>query len=119
MRCCPNDPTGTSSLYKLSWADQDNDGKVTIVDLASVAVCFGAPITGSISCPAAQARYWCNPNIACVNGRVGVVDLATVAISFGHGVTLPRVWAFPHSSPPPLTRIDPQIDPFFCPATGC
>ena len=102
VRCCPNGPSATtSSLYKLSYADHNNDGVVNILDLADVASNFGT-----------SNAYWCNPNIACTNGVVGAVNLATVAIYFGHGITTPY-------TPQTLVQVDPQIDPFFCPITGC
>src|SRR5436309_467437 len=76
VRCCPNGPSATSSsLYKVSYADHNNDGVVNILDLADVASNFGT-----------SNAYWCNPNIACTNGVVGAVNLATVAIYFGHGI---------------------------------
>jgi len=97
-RCCPDDTS--SSLYKLSWADKNNDGLVNILDLANIASHYG------------QADpYWVNSNIA-LGSTVNAVDLATVAIYFGHGTTYPF-------RPLQLTDLDPQIDPFFCPATGC
>jgi hypothetical protein len=98
-RCCPDDTS--TSLYKLSYADFHNTGIVDITDLANVASNFGT-----------NNAYWCNPNIACTNGLVGVVDLATVAVYFGHGITYPF-------NPQTLSNVDPQIDPFFCPNTGC
>src|SRR5205807_4867515 len=97
-RCCPDDPS--SSLYKISYADHNNDGIVNILDLASVASAFGT--TNS---------YWVNPNIA-PGPTVNVQDLATVAIYFGHGITSPF-------QPSQLTFIDPQVDPFNCPISGC
>jgi hypothetical protein len=100
-RCCPTGPTATSSsLYKLSYADHNNDGVVNILDLADVASHFGT-----------ADPYWVNSNIAS-GTTVGAVDLATVAIYFGHGVTAPF-------SPSTLTLVDPQVDPFFCNASGC
>src|SRR6266567_1597334 len=102
VRCCPNGPSATtSSLYKISYADFHNTGIVDITDLANVASSLGT-----------NNAYWCNVNIACTNGLVGAVDLATVAIYFGHGITYPY-------TPQTLVQVDPQIDPFFCPITGC
>ncbi len=101
VRCCPNGPSATSSsLYKISYADHNNDGVVNILDLADVASKFGT-----------TDPYWVNPNIAS-GTTVNVQDLATVAIYFGHGITTPY-------TPQTLALVDPQIDPFFCPATGC
>ena len=97
-RCCPDDTS--SSLYKLSWADKNNDGVVNILDLADAAVHFGTP-----------DPYWLNSNIA-QGTYVNIQDLATVAFYFGHGTTFPF-------KPSQLTGVDPQIDPFFCPNTGC
>ena len=97
-RCCPDDTS--SSLYKLSWADKNNDGVVNILDLADAAVRFGTP-----------DPYWVNPNIA-PGTYVNIQVLATVAFYFGHGTTSPFL-------PSQLTGLDPQIDPFFCPSTGC
>ncbi len=102
MRCCPNGPSATtSSLYKISYADFHNTGVVDITDLANIASNYGT-----------NNAYWCNTNIACTNGLVGAVDLATVAVYFGHGITYPF-------TPQTLSNVDPQIDPFFCPSTGC
>ena len=101
VRCCPNGPSATSSsLYKVSYADHNNDGVVNILDLADIASHYGT-----------ADPYWVNPNIAS-GTTVGAIDLATVAIYFGHGITAPY-------TPRTLTQVDPQIDPFFCPATGC
>ncbi len=102
VRCCPNGPSATSSsLYKISYADFHKTGLVDITDLANIASNFGT-----------SNAYWCNVNIACTNGVVGAVDLATVALYFGHGTTAP----FTRQT---LTNVDPQIDPFNCPDTGC
>ena len=97
-RCCPDDTS--SSLYKLSWADKNNDGVVNILDLADAAFRFGTP-----------DPYWVNSNIA-QGTYVNIQDLATVAFYFGHGTTSPF-------RPSQLTGLDPQIDPFFCLSTGC
>ena len=115
QRCCPKDlppglypgePAGgvsatSSSLYKISYADFNNDGVVNILDLASIASAYGT-----------SDPYWCNVNIACNGGVVGAVNLATVAIYFGHGITYPY-------TPQTLANVDPQIDPFNCSITGC
>ena len=100
-RCCPTGPTATgSSLYRISYADHNNDGVVNILDLADVASHYGT-----------TDSYWVNPNIA-TGSTVGAVDLATVAIYFGHGTTTPF-------APETLFQVDPQVDPFFCPSNGC
>jgi len=101
VRCCPSGATATSSsLYKISYADKNNDGVVNILDLADAAVHFGQP-----------DPYWVNSNIA-PGTTVNIQDLATVAFYFGHGITSPF-------SPSSLVGVDPQIDPFFCPTAGC
>jgi len=101
-RCCPTGTSATSSsLYKISYSDHNNDGVVNILDLADVASNYGT-----------NNAYWCNANIACTGGLVGAVNLATVAIYFGHGITTPF-------TPSTLVQVDPRIDPFFCPAAGC
>ena len=98
MRCCPDDPT--SNLYKFSYADFNNLGRVDIVDIASVASRFGQP-----------DPYWVNSNIA-PGTTVNIEDVAVVAFYFGNGITRPF-------TPSQLTGLDPQIDPFFCLNTGC
>jgi ABC-type transport system substrate-binding protein len=98
MRCCPDDPT--SNLYKFSYADFNNLGRVDIIDIASVAFRFGQP-----------DPYWVNSNIA-PGTTVNIEDVAVVAFYFGNGITRPF-------TPSQLTGLDPQIDPFFCPNTGC
>jgi hypothetical protein len=97
-RCCPDDTS--SSLYKLSWADKNNDGVVNILDLADAAVHFGT-----------ADPYWVNSNIA-QGTFVNIQHLAVIAFYYGHGTTYPF-------KPSQLTGLDPQIDPFFCPNTGC
>ncbi|HYY91559.1 MAG TPA: hypothetical protein VE955_06175, partial [Candidatus Dormibacteraeota bacterium] len=109
-RCCTDDTS--SSLYRLSWADKNNDGVVNIQDLASVAACFGL-VSGASNaiCSSTQSSYWANQNIS-QGSMVNIQDLATVAFYYGHGTTYPFL-------PSQLTGLDPQIDPFFCPNTGC
>ncbi len=97
-RCCPDDTS--SGLYRLSWADKNNDGVVNILDVADAALHFGQP-----------DPYWVNSNIA-PGSTVNIQDLAVVAFYFGHGTTFPF-------RPSQLTGLDPQIDPFFCPNNGC
>ena len=100
-RCCPTGATATSSsLYKLSYADHSHDGIVNILDLADVASKFGT-----------ADPYWVNPNIAS-DSTVGLRHLGLVALYFGHGITTPY-------TPTTLVGVDPQTNPFFCPATGC
>jgi hypothetical protein len=101
VRCCPRGASATtSSLYKISYADKNNDGIVNILDLADAAVHFGA-----------ADPYWVNSNIA-PGSTVNIQDLATVAFYFGHGITSPF-------APSSLVGVDPQIDPFNCANTGC
>ncbi|HYY91554.1 MAG TPA: hypothetical protein VE955_06150, partial [Candidatus Dormibacteraeota bacterium] len=109
-RCCPDDTS--SSLYRLSYADKNNDGVVNIQDLASAAACFGLSASSSNAvCSSADSSYWVNSNIA-AGSTVNIQDLAAVAFYYGHGTTYPFL-------PSQLTGLDPQIDPFFCPNTGC
>src|SRR6266567_333803 len=97
VRCC-SDST-SSELYKVGYADRSHSGKVDFFDLASVASAVGK-----------ADPYWCDPNIACLGGTVGLFNLALVNNLQDHG-TLPNWRTF--------TGVDPQIDPFRCPATGC
>jgi len=116
-RCCPPGTPGAlgSSLYKESYADQNNDGIVNIQDLAASAACFGiaSGATGPL-CTAAQSSYWVNSNIA-PGSTVNISDLATVAFYFGAGTTNYGGASVLSS----MTGIDRQIDPFNCPNTGC
>jgi len=97
-RCCPDDMS--SSLYKFSWADKFNTGKVDIRDLADLAIHFGQP-----------DPYWVNYKIA-PGTTVNIEDLSVLALCRQNGLTTP----FASSQ---MTGIGPQIDPFFCPNTGC
>ncbi len=97
VRCCPD--STSSDLYKVGYADRSHSGKVDFFDLASVASAVGK-----------ADPYWCDPNIACLGGTVGLFNLALVNNLQDHG-TLPNWRTF--------TGVDPQIDPFRCPATGC
>ncbi len=67
----PLDP----ALFMFDWADYNNDGKVTVIDVASAAVCFDATV-GSPNW--SSCSYW-DFNL---NGRVDVVDTAFVAAEF-------------------------------------
>jgi hypothetical protein len=100
MRCCSDIASSTSKLYTLSWSDKNNDGVVNILDIADAAFSFGKP-----------DAYWANPVISS-STTVDIVDIATVASEFGNGITYPFL-------PSQMTGLDPQIDPFFCPTTGC
>ncbi len=53
--------------FVLDWADSDNDGKVTILDIASAALAFGKP-----------DAYWDFNRI----GKVDIVDIAQIAFYF-------------------------------------
>jgi len=97
VRCC-SDST-SSELYKVGYADRFHSGQVDFFDLASVAAAVGKPDS-----------YWCDPNIACMGGTVGLFNLALVNNLQDHGA-LPNWRTF--------TGVDPQIDPFRCPAAGC
>jgi ABC-type transport system substrate-binding protein len=98
MRCCSDDTS--SSLYKFSWADKFNSGIVRIQDIADIALHWQKP-----------DPYWVNANIAPGN-TVNIGDLSVVALYFGNGITGTIPWQ-------QMTGIDPQIDPFFCPSSGC
>lgn len=109
FRCCPNGVGATtSSLYKLSYADKNNDGIVNIQDLADAAFHYGQ-----------YDPYWVNPNITCLaptcSTTVNIQVLAMVAFYYGAGVTSYEG----ASNLSTLTGIDPQIDPFNCSITGC
>ena len=97
-RCCPDSPS--SSLYKFSWADKLNTGIVNIRDLADIALRWKQ-----------SDPYWVNANISS-GTTVNIGDLSIVAFYFGTGITGTIPWQ-------QMTGIDPQIDPFFCPNTGC
>ncbi|HEX4922288.1 MAG TPA: ABC transporter substrate-binding protein, partial [Candidatus Bathyarchaeia archaeon] len=116
LRCCPSGTGATSSsLYKLSYADKNNDGVVNIQDLASTAACFGLTAGASNAiCTSADSTYWVNSNIS-PGPAVNINDLATVAFYFSGGA----VSFAGNSVLSSMTGIDPQIDPFNCPTTGC
>jgi hypothetical protein len=105
MRCCTDIPN--TSLHKLSWADKFHNGVVNILDIADIAFHFGAP-----------DPYWNtgqNPQAPSVGSDPAVVDIAevaTVAFYFGSGIQTP----FTQSQ---LYALDPQINPYFCPISGC
>ena len=116
VRCCPGGSGATSSsLYKAGYADKNNDGIVNIQDLASTAACFGLSAGGSNAiCSSSDSSYWVNSNIS-PGSTVNINDLATVAFYFGSGT----VSYGANSVLASMTGIDPQIDPFFCPTSGC
>jgi hypothetical protein len=100
-RCCPGQVN--SSLYKLSWADSNNDGVVNVLDVADVAFHFGQP-----------DPYWVNPIIAS-DSKVNIIDVATVAFYFGHGL-FNNNQGLTSST---MAGLDPCIDPFFQSAPPC
>lgn len=126
-RCCPNSnglspiSDTSTSLYQISYAQGDpvahtvshSEGIDNILSLASVAACYNG--TSSL-CPTATFNYWNNPAIT--GGASGplLVPLATVAFYFGAGTV---EYGGQNSVFGSMTGIDPQVDPFFCPTTGC
>ncbi|MBO0887900.1 hypothetical protein J2P12_02240 [Candidatus Bathyarchaeota archaeon] len=116
LRCCPGGSGATSSsLYKASYADKNNDGVTNIQDLASTAACFGLSAGQSNAiCSSSDSTYWVNSNIS-PGSTVNINDLATVAFYFGSGT----VSYGANSVLSTMTGIDPQIDPFFCASAGC
>jgi ABC-type oligopeptide transport system substrate-binding subunit len=105
MRCC-SDSVNTS-LGRFSWADRNNDGIVSILDMADVAFHFGQP-----------DPYWNTgqnplaPNVGTDPNVVDIGEVATVAAYFGHGLTNPL-------SPSQLVGLDPCINPFFQSSPPC
>ena len=63
-------------LFKLDWADYDNNGQVDILDIAVIAFCYGQT-TNSSGWPGCV--YWDLD----LDGRVIIIDLAYVAFYFG------------------------------------
>jgi hypothetical protein len=106
MRCCPDDTVtsplipGGTSLLKYGWADHDNDGIVSIVDLANVVFHFDGPDS-----------YWVNPLFGCGSPTmVDICEVATVAYYFDTGViTHDARVPYPCSS---LIGLDPIINPY-------
>jgi hypothetical protein len=84
--------------FEFDWADSNNDGQVNILDLATVAICYGST---SNSTNWAGCKYW----DLYQRNKVDVLDLATVAILFD--LKLPGV-PFPGQGLPPG-----QLDPFW------
>ncbi|HYY90787.1 MAG TPA: hypothetical protein VE955_02230, partial [Candidatus Dormibacteraeota bacterium] len=77
--------------------------------------CFGLSAGGSNAiCSSSDSSYWVNSNIS-PGSTVNINDLATVAFYFGSGT----VSYGANSVLASMTGIDPQIDPFFCPTSGC
>jgi ABC-type transport system substrate-binding protein len=103
MRCCSDVQGPTSRLWNLSFADRDNDGLVDVLDIADAAFWFGK-----------GNNYWANPVAGCSPppGFDEICVVSTVAFYFGHGIITPY-------TPSQLGYLDPQVDPFFCPSTGC
>jgi ABC-type transport system substrate-binding protein len=91
-----------SPLHKFSWADRNNDGSISIIDVADIALRFGGPDaywnTGQN--PMAPQTIGSDPT------KVDIVEVALVASYFGQKLTQP----FPASQ---IIGIDPDIDPFF------
>lgn len=110
-RCCDNvqaleNGRATTNLQALQWADSDKDGRVTINDIARVASHFGS-----------YDPYFAHPLYSSIpsNHVVDIGDIATVAFYFDDGLTVPFLGtptAPFTSSPPPLTGIDPNTDPY-------
>ncbi len=94
-RCCPN--VQASSLQKVSWADINDDGIVNILDIASAALVFGQ-----------FDKYWTHPLFGC-SPLSDICGIALLASYYGTGLTCPFCGTV---APPPLTGLDPQIDPF-------
>jgi len=108
MRCC-TDVTNTA-LQKLSWSDKNNDGVDNILDVADIAFHFGQADTYWNSAQNSLA-----PPVGTDPARVDIGEVATVAFYFGSGIITP----FTVSGQSALVSTDPQIDPYFCPTSGC
>src|SRR5439155_18367929 len=73
--------------FKFDWADFDNDGQVTILDVASAALCYGSVSqVGSVACPSTVSWYWDIDT----NGKIDIIDIANIAIEYGK--TLPQTY---------------------------
>ncbi len=123
MRCCGNEqaptsnPPGqpawsqngiqTSSYEALSWADFNKDGKITLVDAATIAFFFNK-----------QDPYFANPTYALPSTPRGTVDLGDEAVAdfyFDHGTTSPFLGTPTGpgtATPPAMAGLDPSTDPF-------
>jgi hypothetical protein len=106
MRCCTD--IRNTSLNILSWADRNKDGVVEILDVADVSFHFGT-----------QDSYWntlLNPLAPTIVGqdptKVDQFDVSTVTNYFGNGIQTPF-------TPSQLYGLDPQVNPYFCPISGC
>ncbi len=109
VRCCDNlqvatNVVSTSNLQALEWSDGNKDGKVTILDMSSIANAYGT-----------QNPYWAHPIYGVSPGTVDVGDVSTVSYYIDDGITFPFLGSptGPHTSTPPqLTGIDTLTDPF-------
>jgi hypothetical protein len=110
MRCCadiPHTSTTLSRLHDLSWADKFHGGTVNILDVADIAFHFGQPDPYWNTGQNAQA-----PAVGTDPTKVDIGEVATVAFYFGTSIIGPM-------APSQVPSLDPQINPYFCPNTGC
>ncbi len=85
FRSTGNWPTSLSGNFQeFSWSDVNNDGKVNILDIASVALCFD-------QLPVGACAYWNKP-IGTDPAKVDIGELSTVASRFEETWTGPFAW---------------------------
>jgi hypothetical protein len=77
------------------------------LDVADIAFHFGQPDTYWNTGQNAQA-----PAVGTDPTKVDIGEVATVAFYFGTSIIGPM-------APSQVPSLDPQINPYFCPITGC
>ena len=81
----------SGQYQEFSWADVNNDGTVTILDLASVAACFGAS-GPTASCSVTSYNYWLRPALHPDTPDRISTEIAVVASHFDDTWTYPYSW---------------------------
>lgn len=89
-RCCPENED--SSLGRFSWADINDDGRVDITDISSVAVRFGL-----------DDPYWDHSIFGVRDNEVDIAEVSTAAFYFDHGLITPFEM---------FEGMDPDVDPY-------
>jgi len=91
----------SGQFQEFSWADQDNNVQVTVVDLVSVASCYGAS-GPTASCASSSYNYWLRPAFHPFTPNTISSEVAIVAAH------LDDTWVYPYSwNPSNLENIVP------------
>lgn len=87
--------TGTAAqsgqFQEFSWADQNDDGEVTITDAVAVGACWHATAP-TIQCPSSAYNYWLRPSLHPASPTEISTETVVLQSHIDEGWVLPQPW---------------------------